>query len=123
MFCICSYVFIKYHLLKNSPKKVRRTKCKSNFHFLNGTLFLYPDGMNALFTVEKCPEPVTLLTTDLHNDDEDGEDLFNIISVQPKKPQVQARANRGEQFKTWKHYIAIEEVTWDYTPHLEHTDR
>lgn len=87
--------------------------------------------MNALFRVEKCPEAVALLKTDLHNAkykdnedyDEDGEDLFNIISVQPKKPQVQARANRGGQFKTWKHYIAIEEVTWDYTPHLEHTDR
>lgn len=91
--------------------------------------------MNALFMVEKCSDPVTLPGPDLRNvkhkdneddideySDEDGEDLFNTISFQPKKPQVQARGNRGD-FQTWEHYIAIEEVTWDYAPHLKHTDR
>lgn len=96
--------------------------------------------MNALFMVEKCSDPVTLPGPDLRNvkhkdneddideddsdeySDEDSQDLYNTISFQPKKPQVQARGNRGG-LKTWEHYIAIEEVTWDYAPHLKHTDR
>lgn len=89
--------------------------------------------MNALFVVEKCPDPVVPPGPDLrnvkHNDDnysegynyDDYSDLFNIISFQPNKPQV--RASRREKPKAWEHYIAIEEVTWDYTPHLQHTDR
>ncbi|XP_029135416.2 coagulation factor VIII isoform X1 [Labrus bergylta] len=91
------------------------------------------DGMNALFMVEKCPEPAVLPGPDLRNakyndgdpSDEDGDDLgggslFNTISFQ--KPQVQARTNRGEQSRTWQHYIAVEEVTWDYAGHLTPTD-
>ncbi|XP_044061159.1 coagulation factor VIII [Siniperca chuatsi] len=92
-------------------------------------------GMNALFMVEKCLDPVTLPGPDMRNvkpkeyevyseefSDEDTEGLFNTISFQPKKPQVQARANRGQQPITWEHYIAVEEVTWDYAPHLKPTD-
>ncbi|XP_008278557.1 coagulation factor VIII [Stegastes partitus] len=96
----------------------------------------HQDGMNALFNVEKCREPVTPPVPGLrkvkHNydyreDDEDSsyeypDDLFNTISFQPKKPKVQARASRGQQSKTWVHYIAAEEVTWDYAPHLDPTD-
>ncbi|XP_071314337.1 coagulation factor VIII [Trachinotus anak] len=93
------------------------------------------DGMNALFTVEKCPDPVPLPGPDLRNvkhmdsseeysddDYDDGDNLFNTISFQAMKPQVQARASRGQQSKTWRHYIAAEEVTWDYAPHLKPTD-
>ncbi|XP_068181094.1 coagulation factor VIII isoform X2 [Antennarius striatus] len=95
-------------------------------------------GMNAIFTVEKCPDPVLIPGPDLrnvkHNDEDYGndysddysyelsEDLFNTINYQPKKPLFQARGSRGDQFKTWEHYIAIEEVTWDYAPHLKPTD-
>ncbi|XP_038555621.1 coagulation factor VIII isoform X3 [Micropterus salmoides] len=94
-------------------------------------------GMNALFTVRKCLDPVILPGPDLrnvkHKDDGDGDgdseeysdeddNLFNTISFEPKKPQVQARASRGEQPVTWEHYIAAEEVTWDYAPHLKPTD-
>lgn len=99
--------------------------------------------MNALFVVEDCPKPVTLSGPDLrkvkHEDYEDygdygdkysyedTDDLFNTISFQPerrlKKPQVQARSSRGQRTKTWEHYIAAEEVTWDYAPHLKPTDR
>uniref|UniRef100_A0A8C5GV05 Coagulation factor VIII-like n=1 Tax=Gouania willdenowi TaxID=441366 RepID=A0A8C5GV05_GOUWI len=92
------------------------------------------DGMDALFTVEKCPEPVTPPSPDRRNvkhmdenedyyNDEDVEDLFNTISFQPKKPLVNIRASRGHQSKTWVHYIAAEEVTWHYAPHLKPTDR
>lgn len=92
--------------------------------------------MNALFVVEKCLDPVILPGPDLRNvkhkdmggnseeyDDDDEEDLFNTISFQPRKPQVQARASGGERHIIWEHYIAVEEVTWDYAPHLKPTDR
>lgn len=92
--------------------------------------------MEALFTVERCSEPVLPPGPDQrnvkHSDSnedaydysyEDAEYLFNAISFQPKRPRVQARASRGEQTKIWRHYIAIEEVTWDYAPHLKQTDR
>nr|XP_020451699.1 coagulation factor VIII-like [Monopterus albus] len=91
------------------------------------------DGMSALFTVEKCPDPIIVPGPDLrkvkHKDyrdyseeysDEDFEDSFNTINFQPKNP-LQARASRGES-KSWRHYIAAEEVTWDYAPHLKPTD-
>uniref|UniRef100_H3DHA1 Coagulation factor VIII, procoagulant component n=1 Tax=Tetraodon nigroviridis TaxID=99883 RepID=H3DHA1_TETNG len=55
------------------------------------------DGMSALFLVEKCPDPV------------------------PKQQKLQARASRGRS-QVWEHYIAIEEITWDYAPHLKPTD-
>ncbi|KAM9356695.1 coagulation factor VIII [Symphorus nematophorus] len=82
------------------------------------------DGMNAWFVVEKCPDPVIRPRPDLRkvkNNSEDysnEEDLFNTISFKPREI-VQARSNRGH-FK--EHYIAIEEVIWDYTPHLKPTD-
>ncbi|XP_029021145.1 coagulation factor VIII [Betta splendens] len=92
------------------------------------------DGMNAFFAVEKCPEPVVLPGPDLRKvkhdsykdyseyEDDDDEDLYNTVNVQSKKPQLQARASRGQQFRTWRHFIAAEEVTWDYAPHLQPTD-
>lgn len=92
------------------------------------------DGMEASFTVERCAEPVLPPGPDQrnvqHSDSdensyynyEDTDYWFNTISFQPKRPQVQARASRGEQTKIWRHYIAIEEVTWDYAPHLKQTD-
>uniref|UniRef100_A0A665XF66 Coagulation factor VIII, procoagulant component n=1 Tax=Echeneis naucrates TaxID=173247 RepID=A0A665XF66_ECHNA len=93
------------------------------------------DGMNAMFTVDKCPEPITLPGPDLrnvkHTDEDPSEEdsyddnnfLFNTINFLPKKPQVHVRSSRGGLSKTWTHYIAAEEVTWDYTPHLNPTDR
>ena len=86
--------------------------------------------MNAFFTVEKCPElpgpdPRKVKNYDDPNEDysyDDGEGEYNTIRVQPKKPQVQVRASR-QRSKVWKHYIAAEEVTWDYAPHLNTTNR
>lgn len=83
--------------------------------------------MNALFMVEKCAEPGSQSGLNMRNpqdnDDYSDDDMFNTISFQPKKPQMQARAFRGQLSKIWEHYIAIEEVTWDYAPHLKPTDR
>ncbi|XP_039975064.1 coagulation factor VIII [Xiphias gladius] len=92
------------------------------------------DGMNALFTVEKCsdlsmpgpdPRKVKNNDNDYYSEEysyDDYENKFNTISFQPKKPQLQVRSSKGKQTKTWKHYIAAEEVTWDYAPHLKPTD-
>uniref|UniRef100_A0A667WTU7 Coagulation factor VIII, procoagulant component n=1 Tax=Myripristis murdjan TaxID=586833 RepID=A0A667WTU7_9TELE len=90
-------------------------------------------GMSAFFTVEDCPEPVSLPGPDLrkvkHYEDysEYGEEypddgVFEIVNMQPKRPRAQIRASRGQQSKTWVHYIAAEEITWDYAPHLKPTD-
>lgn len=89
--------------------------------------------MRASFTVENCPEPVPLPGPDLRKvkhkdfDDEyeyeDDDSLFNTLSYQPKKSQIQVRSSGGQQSSTWEHYIAAEEVTWDYAPHLTPTDR
>lgn len=87
-------------------------------------------GMNALFAVEKCPERG--LRKVKHNDhstdgeegsDEDYEYMFNTVNIQHKKPQVQVRSSRGQMSHTWMHFIAAEEVTWNYAPHLKPTDR
>ncbi|CAN9515036.1 unnamed protein product [Ophioblennius macclurei] len=94
------------------------------------------DGMEAMFTVEKCPDVVAPPVPDLrnvkhmgeedHDEDEDEDedyDMFNTISFQPKKPKFQARSSGGQESpQTWVHYIAAEEISWDYTPHLTTAD-
>ncbi|XP_061581426.1 coagulation factor VIII isoform X1 [Cololabis saira] len=85
-------------------------------------------GMNALFTVEKCPEPDTRNAKhgsreDNHNGgDEDYDYMFNTINIQPQRPQVQARSSSGQKSQKWRHFIAAEEITWNYAPHLKPTD-
>ncbi|XP_076015760.1 coagulation factor V [Genypterus blacodes] len=86
------------------------------------------DGMSALFTVEDCPVAATLPGPDLRNvkhedyGDDYSEDMFNIINFGPKNSKLQARSRNTQRFKTWVHYIAAEEITWDYAPHLKPTD-
>lgn len=79
------------------------------------------DGMNAEFNVEKCPEPdvrhVKLDSEEMSH--EDYASMFNTVNL---LPPFQVRSSR-EQSKTWKHFIAAEEILWDYTPHLKPTDR
>lgn len=89
--------------------------------------------MEASFTVERCPNLVVPPGPEQRNAkhserdeqtyDYYGDDLFNTISFQSTKPRFQARASGGERVTIWRHYIAIEEVTWDYAPHLKHSDR
>ncbi|XP_038142468.1 coagulation factor VIII [Cyprinodon tularosa] len=86
------------------------------------------DGMNALFTVEKCPDPVPKDLRHVKTDDDydggDEEDGFSYNAIQflPKGPQLQARSGGGQQSGIWRHFIAAEEVTWNYAPHLNPTD-
>uniref|UniRef100_A0AAQ4QXA3 Coagulation factor VIII, procoagulant component n=1 Tax=Gasterosteus aculeatus aculeatus TaxID=481459 RepID=A0AAQ4QXA3_GASAC len=88
-------------------------------------------GMEAFFTVEKCTDPVVVPGPDLRNakhedhvddsdyNNDDGENLFNTVHFL-SKPQVQARASGGQP-RGWRHYIAVEEVIWDYNFHLKPT--
>ncbi|KAG7282039.1 hypothetical protein CRUP_020144 [Coryphaenoides rupestris] len=87
-------------------------------------------GMSAMFTVKYCP-PAPDLMRDYQYDDYiaevNGEEafdgrMFNTLDFKPQKPQPQVRASRGHRSSTWKHYIAAEEVTWNYAPHLQPTD-
>ncbi|XP_015240136.1 PREDICTED: coagulation factor VIII-like [Cyprinodon variegatus] len=85
------------------------------------------DGMNALFTVEKCPDPVPKDLRHVKTDDDydggDEEDGFSYaIQFLPKGPELQARSGGGQQSRIWRHFIAAEEVTWNYAPHLNPTD-
>ncbi|XP_046874701.1 coagulation factor VIII isoform X1 [Hypomesus transpacificus] len=98
------------------------------------------EGMNALFTVEDCPEPVTIRPPDRrqvnpNNDDKDyidyygggdygnGEELFSTLVLKPVKVTAEGRSSKGGRSKTWVHYIAAEEVNWDYAPHLRPGDK
>ncbi|XP_032410683.1 coagulation factor VIII isoform X1 [Xiphophorus hellerii] len=80
------------------------------------------DGMNALFTVEKCPEPVTKELRKVKEEDLDHDYVFDIQQSPIKKPQVQPRSGGGPSLQVLNHYIAAEEVTWNYAPHLKPTD-
>ncbi|CAL9706975.1 unnamed protein product [Knipowitschia caucasica] len=85
-------------------------------------------GMNAFFTVEKCPDLVLPEQRNAKYTDSDNydyaydQDSFNVINMEPYKPKVQARASGGFSPKTWHHFIAAEEIIWNYAPHLKHTD-
>lgn len=79
--------------------------------------------MNALFTVEKCPEPVTKELRKVKEEDLDHDYVFDIQQSPIKKPQVQPRSGGGPSLQVLNHYIAAEEVTWNYAPHLKPTDR
>lgn len=81
--------------------------------------------MDAVFEVEKCTRPpgpdMRKVKEDKEDDYDDFDNMFNTVTFQ--KPQVHARSFGGEQSQTWKHFIAIEEVTWDYAGHLKPNDR
>lgn len=85
-------------------------------------------GMKAVFTVEKCPEVVLPERRNAkYNDDDDynyqyDNSIFEVVNFEPKKPKVQVRAAGGQVPKTWHHFIAAEEFTWNYAPHLKPTD-
>ncbi|XP_064182093.1 coagulation factor VIII [Anguilla rostrata] len=81
-------------------------------------------GMTAFFTVEDCPEPSDSLNKKYvvspdDYTDYDMEDAVNAIMVNPM-PMVRSVKMRP---KVWRHYIAVEEITWDYAPDLGEKDR
>ncbi|XP_071255402.1 coagulation factor VIII-like isoform X1 [Salvelinus alpinus] len=86
-------------------------------------------GMSAVFKVEDCPEPVTVPGPDVRRvqqseneeDYEYGDDMFETFVFKPGKGQAVGRS-RGGKNKIWVHYIAAEEIIWDYAPHLSQGD-
>ncbi|XP_021439089.2 coagulation factor VIII isoform X1 [Oncorhynchus mykiss] len=86
-------------------------------------------GMSAVFEVEDCPEPVTVPGPDVRRvqqseneeDYEYGDDMFELFVFKPVKSRAVGRS-RGGKNKVWVHYIAAEEISWDYAPHLSQGD-
>uniref|UniRef100_A0A6Q2XRP7 F5/8 type C domain-containing protein n=1 Tax=Esox lucius TaxID=8010 RepID=A0A6Q2XRP7_ESOLU len=83
-------------------------------------------GMSAIFEVQDCPEPVTVPKPDVRHvqqsefDEDYGEELFDTIVFTPEKATGRSRGGKN---KVWVHFIAAEEITWDYTPHITQEDR
>ncbi|KAL0973846.1 hypothetical protein UPYG_G00211980 [Umbra pygmaea] len=85
-------------------------------------------GMSAIFKVEDCPVPAMLPSPEVrrvkHPEGEEendyDEDMFETFVFTPVK--VNGRS-RGGKNKVWVHFIAAEEVTWDYAPDLSQEDR
>ncbi|KAJ8246909.1 hypothetical protein GJAV_G00256690 [Gymnothorax javanicus] len=81
-------------------------------------------GMTAFFTVEDCPETLNTLNkkyavTEEEYTDYDLEDAVNTIMINP----VLRPRSLKRRPKVWRHYIAVEEITWDYAPDLGERDR
>uniref|UniRef100_A0A6Q2X1C6 F5/8 type C domain-containing protein n=1 Tax=Esox lucius TaxID=8010 RepID=A0A6Q2X1C6_ESOLU len=92
---------------------------------MSHTVFV-PGGMSAIFEVQDCPEPVTVPKPDVRHvqqsefDEDYGEELFDTIVFTPEKATGRSRGGKN---KVWVHFIAAEEITWDYTPHITQEDR
>ncbi|XP_073676198.1 coagulation factor VIII-like [Garra rufa] len=77
-------------------------------------------GMNAFFTVDDCPDPVVAPIPDKRNvireDDkeEDEDNMFSIVFKQGGPVSVLRSSAKGRP-KVWVHYIAAEEMDWDYS--------
>ncbi|XP_049597125.1 venom prothrombin activator pseutarin-C non-catalytic subunit [Syngnathus scovelli] len=87
--------------------------CQIHAHRLN--------GMRAMFKVENCPVP-DVRNAKQDDYDEYEDDNYNTINLQPMKPRSHGGPGRKQRSKIWKHYIAAEEVIWDYAPHHTATD-
>ncbi|RXM96455.1 E3 ubiquitin-protein ligase MARCH3 [Acipenser ruthenus] len=75
------------------------------------------DGMNAYFSVESCPEELQERQVTPDHDDEyefNTKDLLSGLFEMP--PKLNVRSSLKKQPKKWVHYIAAEEVVWDYAP-------
>ncbi|KAM8847820.1 coagulation factor VIII isoform 1-T1 [Synchiropus picturatus] len=75
------------------------------------------DGMQAEFTVDKCPTVAPPPGPDRRNAKHSDYDYFDIEVMAPFEPR-----SRGPRPQSWEHFIAAEEITWNYAPHLSSTD-
>ncbi|KAI2657139.1 Coagulation factor VIII [Labeo rohita] len=77
-------------------------------------------GMNAFFTVDNCPDPVVAPIPDKRNvireedDEEDEDNMFSIVFKQGGPISVLRSSAKGRP-KVWVHYIAAEEMDWDFS--------
>ncbi|XP_074820393.1 coagulation factor VIII isoform X2 [Natator depressus] len=89
--------------------------------YINGSL---PAGMEAYISVEVCledPKMKMRLAIDAPEEDyyDDSYDLDNTVIMfdeSDSSPSIGARAFAKQEPVTWIHYIAAEEVDWDYAP-------
>ncbi|KAG7464564.1 hypothetical protein MATL_G00166880 [Megalops atlanticus] len=80
-------------------------------------------GMNAFFIVENCPEPAPPPDKRYNKgNDYDMDYLDDLVTTIDVKPVPGVRSVKLGP-KVWKHYIAIEEIAWDYAPELSERDR
>lgn len=76
--------------------------------------------MNAFFTVDNCPDPVVAPIPDKRNvireedDEEDEDNMFSIVFKQGGPISVLRSSAKGRP-KVWVHYIAAEEMDWDFS--------
>ncbi|KAG2463532.1 FA8 factor, partial [Polypterus senegalus] len=77
-------------------------------------------GMVAYFIVEACA--VEMSNRKVNQDHEDEEYYYNyediLEGLQEIQSPLQVRSSVKLQSKIWVHFIAVEEITWDYAPDL-----
>uniref|UniRef100_A0A8D2LED6 Coagulation factor VIII n=1 Tax=Varanus komodoensis TaxID=61221 RepID=A0A8D2LED6_VARKO len=80
-------------------------------------------GMEASLTVEICPEPPqkTMRVADLFEDDSydyySEDDIEStVFNMEGHASRIMARSRGKRHSVIWEHYIAAEEVEWDYAP-------
>lgn len=81
--------------------------------------------MSATFTVNKCAAPVgpdKKNVKDDYGDFGEFEDFMSTVVFQRGVASV-LRSGSKARPKVWVHYIAAEEVTWDYAPNVNEGDR
>ncbi|KAJ8337919.1 hypothetical protein SKAU_G00368850 [Synaphobranchus kaupii] len=79
-------------------------------------------GMTAFFTVEDCPDPSETLNKKFVVHPEEYTDYEQEVNAIEVNPVLIARSVKLRP-KVWRHYIAVEEITWDYAPDLLERDR
>uniref|UniRef100_A0A8C9VGK1 Coagulation factor VIII-like n=1 Tax=Scleropages formosus TaxID=113540 RepID=A0A8C9VGK1_SCLFO len=83
-------------------------------------------GMNAHFTVDNCPEPAEMRDKKnaIHTDDYEYDiTLEGLVSTMVMNSGPNVRSSVKLKPKVWEHYIAAEEVVWDYAPELSGSER
>ncbi|XP_060105103.1 coagulation factor VIII-like [Heteronotia binoei] len=83
-------------------------------------------GMETFVKVEFCPEELAKKMRlaehaanefyDSYDEDDDMESVVIHMDVEDSVPRLNARSFAKQQPVTWTHYIAAEEVEWDYAP-------
>lgn len=82
--------------------------------------------MNAQFTVEDCPEAaqISKKSNFIQSDDYEYDiSLEGLVSPILINSGLTPRSAVKLKPKTWVHYIAAEEIVWDYAPELSEADR
>ncbi|XP_038604064.1 coagulation factor VIII [Tachyglossus aculeatus] len=81
------------------------------------------DGMEAYVNIEICPEEPKKLMKDLEHDDfYDDDELYDseaevfIFDDEDSPNSIQVRSVAKNHPKKWFHFIAVEEMDWDYAP-------